>query len=405
MNAATTLIMQGCACGLIAHPAVTDTVASTMCPAVDTPVACDAGPYVEFGAVLEQMAEQLQTAQPPHGAEPTVAAEAAKRNGHGARAACTDPEVDIQPAQDDDGDGDEEVDGSGSTALRQITVMAAGSVGKAPVQTRTMRRSMQDQTDSRSRAARQVEGVPSGSMAGEAPIHGFALVSAEPPGDDIDPEPAKPEPNDLKSTVPDDREEPTCDGSVGSVVPAPEPRVMPGPERRTTIRLHMRATAGLDGDTSAPPDEHAAAGMEELMTVETGQLTGGTSRTAAQVEPKNQHTTAPPGRDEPVRSGSLRSMGIPATETGMAPWMQEGTVAVMQERETAWPEGRTMVLPDMRGTADSDGSARVTPERLTTVATEEPMAIEPEQPAESQSRDEESRVSQQPRDRTSASVD
>ena len=155
MDATMALLVQGCACAPTAHPAVTAAMASARNPEVGAPIACDAGPYVEFDTMLEQMAEQLQTTEPRHGAEPTVAAESAKRNGHGARAIRADAEVDTQPAgdDDDDGDGDEDADGPGSAALRQMTMMPAGPAVTAPIQTHTMRRS-----------TRRVEGAWSGRM-------------------------------------------------------------------------------------------------------------------------------------------------------------------------------------------------------------------------------------------------
>ena len=127
--------------------------------------------------------------------------------------------------------------------------------------------------------------------------------------------------------------------------------------------------------------------VRESVTVSTERPAGDTGHTAPQSEPKNGHTSAKAGRDEPAPNGFPRSAGMPATESGMAPRVRERTVAAMQERETVWPEGRTMVLPDMRSTADRDGNAQVAPERLTMAATEEPMATESEQPAEPRSTD------------------
>ena len=48
MDATTALLVQGCACAPTAHPAVTAAMASERNPEVGAPIACDAGPYVEF---------------------------------------------------------------------------------------------------------------------------------------------------------------------------------------------------------------------------------------------------------------------------------------------------------------------------------------------------------------------
>ncbi len=328
MNATTALLVQACVCAPTAHPAMTAAMTPAVSPNAGAPVAHDAGPYVEFGAVLEQMAGQLQTPEPRHGAEPTVAAESARPNGHGARAIRADAEVDTQPAGDDDddsdGDGNKDVGSSDSAALRQMTMMPAGPAVTTPIETPMMRRSMRDQTDSRSRATRRAEGAWSGRMEGEAATD--------------------------KASV----------------------RVS------TTVRTERPADGG--------------------------------ARTAPQVEPKGAQTPARVGRDEPARNGSPKSADMPTTEPGMAPRMQERTVAAMQEREIARPGGRTMVLPDVRGAAGPDESARVAPEALTTAAAEEPIATEQKQLVEAglikaQPRDGQGRVSQQPGDRSLASVD
>ena len=361
MDATMALLVQGCACAPTAHPAVTAAMASARNPEVGAPIACDAGPYVEFDTMLEQMAEQLQTTEPRHGAEPTVAAESAKRNGHGARAIRADAEVDTQPAgdDDDDGDGDEDADGPGSAALRQMTMMPAGPAVTAPIQTHTMRWS-----------TRRVEGAWNGRMAGEVPAlpNGLAAAGTE------------------------------------ELMTAEEGRVSQPEGDHVPVDQTNGSTAGQSSRAAGrtPADK---APVRESATVSTARPVDGGVRTAPQVGSRNVHISARVGRDEPARNGSLRPTGMPTTEPGLAERAQERTVVALQERETARPEGRTIVLPDMRGTADPDGRARVAPERLTMAATEEPMATGSEQPTEAQSTEGQGRVSQQLGDRTSASMD
>jgi len=443
MDATTALLVQGCACPPAAHAAVTAAMTSAVSPNVGTPIACDAGPYAEFDTVLDEMAGQLQTPEPRHGAEPAVAVESSKRNEHGARAACTDPEADIRPAHDDDSNGDEGADGSDSTALRQAMVIAAGSSLTAPVR-ESVTVSTERPVDVKVRTAPQAE------------------------------------PKNAYTSARVGRDQPARNGSPRlTSMPTAEPGMAPRVQERTMVLPDMRGTADRDENAQVAPERLTMAATEGPMAIESeqpaearstdgqgrvpqqpgdrkwasvdarasqaegahvavdrangstvgqgGRATGGTLAdeapvresvtasderpvngrvpTAPQVEPQNTYTSARVGRDEPARNGSPRSMGVPAAEPGMAPRAQERAAAAPQEREAARPEGRTMVLPDMRGTADRDENPRVAPKRLMVSATEEPMAMESKQPAEARFTDEQGRVSQQPGDRKWASVD
>ncbi|MBP7892418.1 MAG: flagellar hook-length control protein FliK [Firmicutes bacterium] len=407
MDATTALLVQGCACPPAAHAAVTAAMTSVVSPNVGTPIACDAGPYAEFDTVLEQMAGQLQTSEPRHGAEPAVAVESSKRNEHGARAACTDPEADIRPAHDDDSNGDEGADGSDSTALRQAMVIAAGSSLTAPVR-ESVTVSTERPVDVKVRTAPHVE------------------------------------PKNAYTSARVGRDQPARNGSPRlTSMPTAEPGMAPRVQERTMVLPDMRGTADRDENAQVAPERLTMAATEGPMAIESeqpaearstdgqgsvsqqpgyreltsadarasqpesaymavdqahgstvgqgGRVTGGTLadeapvresvtasaerpvdgrvRTAARVEPKNTHTSARVGRDEPARNGSPGSVDVTATEPGMSP------------------------------------RARIAPERLTTVTTEEPMTIESEQPAEARSTDGQGRVSEQPGDRELTSVD
>ncbi|HON42691.1 MAG TPA: flagellar hook-length control protein FliK [Bacillota bacterium] len=415
MDATTALLVQGCACAPAAHAAVTAAMTSATNLTAGAPTICDAGPDVEFDTLLEQMAGQLQTPEPRYGAEPTVAAEASKRNGHGARVTCADPELDMQPAQDDDGndDGDEDVDGPVTAAYQQMAMMAAGSAGTAPVQTRAPRHPTPDRTDNR--ATGQVEDSRSGSLMDEIAMQENASVSAErlAEGRSVDEQDRMSQQSGSRSTVQSSagrldgqvdgsrnrlraselvgRDERMPNGSPRSMNgPVTESHVVPqvqertaaaaqkretaGPERRTPEGAHMAVdhmndlTAGqVDGTQSTtlaaemPVREHVVMSMERLI--------GSTGRTVTQVEPKNVHTAAPVERDAPVLNDSSRSIDGSVTEPDVVPQVQEHTVAVIQERSTT-----------------------------------RPVTADPEQLAEGRSAGKQDRVSQQPGDHTPVPV-
>ncbi len=329
MNAATALIMQGCACGLIAHPAVTATMASTMCPAVGTPVACDPEPYVEFDTVLEQMAGEPQSVQDAAGS--TRATES--RNEPGIRATCADPDADIEPPRGDD--GDEDADESDSAVTQQMAMMASQRAWTAPVQSRALRRLTQDGADNR--ATPQVEGSRSGSPMDETAMRENASVSAEWPMHDADQnQDTSVLPGELTTTrsmdgqVDGAQSRPRADElpirepvaastkrlvsgtgrataqaeseTLRTLAPVTEPSMAPQvrergtahPERRTMIRSDMRGTVDTDGSTRTASDRLTVIGTEEAMAPEPEQPAEARSVDGQDRSPKQleRHTSA-----------------------------------------------------------------------------------------------------------------